>query len=134
MLSRLLDRTSRFCALADSAAASWSRAAYPLEKGDRVYAKYAGFDYATLGTRSGAHFVVVVYGTLSAAYDRKARAVEYGVGAHQAKALRGCQPRKSPATCSLTSHTYAVPSPQPEPSTPPSGVQSTAGSDHCQAG
>jgi predicted N-acyltransferase len=65
-----------------------------LEKGDRVYAKYAGFDYDTLGTRSGAHFVVVVYGTLSAAYDRKARTVEYGVGAHQAKALRGCQPRE----------------------------------------
>lgn len=30
-----------------------------LEKGDRLYAKYAGFDYDTLGTRSGAYFAVV---------------------------------------------------------------------------
>lgn len=65
-----------------------------LEKSARVYAKYAGFDYDTLGTRSGAHFVVVVYGTLRAAYDRKSHAVEYGVGAHQAKALRGCKSRE----------------------------------------
>jgi hypothetical protein len=64
-----------------------------IEKGDRVYAKYAGFDYSTLGTRSGAHFAVVMYGTLAAAYERKARAIEYGIGVHRAKALRGCQPR-----------------------------------------
>ncbi len=64
-----------------------------LEKGDRLYAKYAGFDYDTLGTRSGAYFAVVMYGTLAAAYDRKARDVEYGIGGHRAKALRGCQPR-----------------------------------------
>jgi hypothetical protein len=64
-----------------------------LEKGDRIYAKYAGFDYDVLGTRSGAYFAVVMYGTLAAAYDRKARVVEYGIGGHRAKALRGCQPR-----------------------------------------
>jgi hypothetical protein len=64
-----------------------------LEKGDRVYAKYAGFDYDALGTRSGAYFAVVMYGTLAAAYDCKARIVEYGIGGHRAKALRGCQPR-----------------------------------------
>lgn len=64
-----------------------------LEKGDRIYAKYAGFDYDALGARSGAHFTVVIYGTLAAAYDRKARVVEYGIGAHRAKALRGCRPR-----------------------------------------
>ena len=64
-----------------------------LEKGDRLYAKYAGFDYDTLGTRSGAYFAVVMYGTLAAAYDRKARVVEYGIGGHRAKALRGCHPR-----------------------------------------
>jgi Peptidogalycan biosysnthesis/recognition len=64
-----------------------------LEKGDRLYAKYAGFDYDTLGTRSGAYFAVVMYGTLAVAYDRKARVVEYGIGGHRAKALRGCHPR-----------------------------------------
>ncbi|MGE5291998.1 MAG: peptidogalycan biosysnthesis protein [Micromonosporaceae bacterium] len=62
-------------------------------KAGRVYAKFAGFDYDALGAHSGAYFAVVMYGTLTAAYDHKARAVEYGVGAHQAKALRGCQPR-----------------------------------------
>lgn len=64
-----------------------------LEKGTSLYAKYAGFDYATLGTRSGAYFAVVMYGTLAAAYDRKARVVEYGIGGHRAKTLRGCQSR-----------------------------------------
>jgi uncharacterized protein len=64
-----------------------------LEKGDRLYAKYAGFDYDALGTRSGVYFAVVMYGTLAAAYDRKAHVVEYGIGGHRAKALRGCQPR-----------------------------------------
>ncbi len=64
-----------------------------IEKGKRVYAKYAGFDYGTLGTRSGAHFAVVMYGTLTAAYERKAGIIEYGVGAHRTKALRGCKPR-----------------------------------------
>ena len=34
-----------------------------------------------------------MYGTLAAAYDRKARVVEYGIGGHRAKALRGCHPR-----------------------------------------
>ena len=64
-----------------------------LEKGDRLYAKYAGFDYDILGTRSGAYFAVVMCGTLAAAYDRKAHVVEYGIGGHRAKALRGCHPR-----------------------------------------
>lgn len=64
-----------------------------VEKGDRVYVKHGGFDYHALGTRSGAHFAVVMYGTLAAAFDRKARLVEYGIGAHQTKTLRGCQSR-----------------------------------------
>jgi hypothetical protein len=64
-----------------------------VEKAGRIYAKHAGFDYDTLGTRSGAHFAVVIYATLAAAYDRRAHIIEYGIGAHQAKALRGCQPR-----------------------------------------
>lgn len=64
-----------------------------LEKAGRVYAKYAGFDYGTLGTRSGAYFAVVMYGTIAAAHSRKARVIEFGVGAHQAKALRGCRSR-----------------------------------------
>lgn len=64
-----------------------------VEKAGRVYAKHAGFDYDTLGTRSGAYFAVVVYGTIAAAYNRNARVIEFGAGAHQAKTLRGCQPR-----------------------------------------
>ena len=42
-----------------------------------------------------------MYGTLAAAYDRKTRVVEYGIGGHRAKALRGCQPRDV-TSCLLT--------------------------------
>jgi predicted N-acyltransferase len=62
-------------------------------KGDRVYPKYAGFAYDRLGERSGAYFSVVLHAVIDAAYQRGYRAVEFGVGAHQAKALRGCASR-----------------------------------------
>jgi hypothetical protein len=52
-----------------------------------------------LGSRSrlaaaarGAYLAVVMFGTLAAAYDRKARVVEYAISGHRAKALRGCHP------------------------------------------
>jgi len=62
-------------------------------KGDRVYAKYTGVAYDLLGERSGAYFTVVLHAVIDAAYRRGYRAVEFGVGAHQAKALRGCASR-----------------------------------------
>jgi predicted N-acyltransferase len=62
-------------------------------KGDRVYPKYTGFAYELLGERSGAYFTVVLHAVIDAAYQRGFKAVEFGVGAHHAKALRGCAAR-----------------------------------------
>jgi hypothetical protein len=93
VLARLLDLGVHLVAVGGFRDGQLVACCVSLEKGDRLYPKYAGFDYDTLGTRSGAYFAVVMYGTLAAAYDRKDRVVEYGIGAHQAKALRGCQPR-----------------------------------------
>ena len=93
VLARLLDADVPLLAVGGFHDGRLIACCVSLEKGDRVYAKYAGFDYEVLGTRSGAYFAVVMYGTLAAAYDRKARIVEYGIGGHRAKALRGCQPR-----------------------------------------
>jgi Acetyltransferase (GNAT) domain len=64
-----------------------------LRKRDRLYAKYAGFDYDILGTRSGLYAPVVIWATLAAAYQTGCSAVEFGVGAHQAKIIRGCLSR-----------------------------------------
>ncbi len=65
-----------------------------LRKRDRLYAKYAGFDYDILGTRSGVYAPVVIWATLAAAYQTSCSAVEFGVGAHQAKIMRGCLSRR----------------------------------------
>lgn len=64
-----------------------------IAKNGRLYAKYAGIDYHTLGTRSSVYFAVVVHATAQAAYRHGHTSVEYGVGAHQAKILRGCHSR-----------------------------------------
>jgi hypothetical protein len=64
-----------------------------LRKHDRLYAKYAGFDYDILGARSGVYAPVAIWGTLAAAYQTGCSAVEFGVGSHQAKVIRGCLSR-----------------------------------------
>ncbi|GAA3850894.1 hypothetical protein GCM10022243_15890 [Saccharothrix violaceirubra] len=64
-----------------------------IRKGDRLFLKWAGFDYAVLGDRSGVYFGLVLDAPVREAYDEGLRFVEYGAGAHQAKALRGCAPR-----------------------------------------
>lgn len=93
VLARLLDREVPLRCVGGFRHGQLVACCVSVEKAGRIYAKHAGFDYPTLGTRSGALFAVVIYGTLAAAYDRRARVIEYGIGAHQAKALRGCQPR-----------------------------------------
>jgi predicted N-acyltransferase len=62
-------------------------------KGDRVYAKYSGVAEDLLGARSGAYFTVVLHAVIDAAYRRGYKGVEFGVGSHQAKVLRGCASR-----------------------------------------
>lgn len=74
-------------------------------KAERLYARYAGFDYDRLGQRSGAYFAVVMHATIAAAYQHGYTQLEYGIGAHQAKALRGCASRP------VTSHLLVVDDP-----------------------
>jgi hypothetical protein len=65
-----------------------------IAKDGRLYAKYAGFDYERVGTRSGLYPAVVLWATVEAAYELGCRAVEFGVGAHEAKRIRGCASRE----------------------------------------
>jgi hypothetical protein len=64
-----------------------------IRKQHRVFAKWAGFDYAAIGERSGVYFALVLDAPVRDAYAEGLRTVEFGAGAHQAKALRGCTPR-----------------------------------------
>jgi len=65
-----------------------------IRKGRRLFIKWAGFDYAALGDRSGVYFALTLDAPMREAYAEGLRFVECGAGAHQAKALRGCQPRQ----------------------------------------
>jgi predicted N-acyltransferase len=65
-----------------------------LRKGDRLLPKWAGFDYAAIGERSGIYFSMVLNAPVRDAYAEGLRWVEFGAGAHEAKTLRGCGSRK----------------------------------------
>ena len=64
-----------------------------IRQGDALLMKWAGFDYAALGERSGLYFELGLDRPLADAYDEGLAAIEYGPGADQAKRLRGAQPR-----------------------------------------
>ncbi len=64
-----------------------------ITKDHRLFVKWAGFDYAAVGERSGIYFAMVLDAPVRDAYAAGLRTVEFGAGAHQAKALRGCTPR-----------------------------------------
>jgi hypothetical protein len=64
-----------------------------IRKMHRLFPKWAGFDYAAIGERSGIYFALVLDAPVRDAYAEGLRTVEFGAGAHQAKALRGCTPR-----------------------------------------
>lgn len=64
-----------------------------IRKNHRLYVKWPGFDYAAIGERSGVYFALVLEAPVRDAYAEGLRTVEFGAGAHRAKALRGAQPR-----------------------------------------
>ena len=64
-----------------------------IAKDHRLFVKWAGFDYAAVGERSGIYFALVLDATVRDAYAEGLRTVEFGAGAHRAKTLRGCTPR-----------------------------------------
>lgn len=73
-----------------------------VSKNHRLFPKWAGFDYAAIGERSGIYFALVLDAPVKDAYAEGLRTVEFGAGAHQAKALRGCTPRKVTTTLVLS--------------------------------
>lgn len=64
-----------------------------ISKDHRLFVKWAGFDYGVVGERSGIYFAMVLNAPVRDAYAEDLRTVEFGAGAHQAKALRGCTTR-----------------------------------------
>lgn len=67
--------------------------AVTIRQGTRLVVKWAGFDYAALGERSGLYFPMVLDRPLQDAFSEGLEFVEGGPGADQAKRLRGYQPR-----------------------------------------
>jgi hypothetical protein len=68
-------------------------ASVALRKQRRVFVKWAGFDYAVPGQRSGLYFSFAFDLSLRDAYAAGAKHMEVGAGAHQAKTLRGAVSR-----------------------------------------
>lgn len=62
-------------------------------QGERLFLKWAGFDYDAVGERSGLYFELTFDRPLRDAYAEGLAAMESGPGADQAKRLRGCRPR-----------------------------------------
>lgn len=72
-----------------------------LAKEQRLFPKWAGFDYQRLGDRSGVYFEMVLNAPVRDACAEGFRGVEFGAGAHQAKTLRGCRSRRVSTTLVL---------------------------------
>ncbi len=64
-----------------------------VRQGGRLIVKWAGFDYETLGDRSGLYFSLIVNRPLKDAYAEGLDSLEIGPGVDKAKRLRGAQPR-----------------------------------------
>ncbi len=65
-----------------------------IRKNHRLFVKWPGFDYAALGERSGVYFALVLDAPVRDACAEGLRTVEFGAGAHRAKALRGALRRE----------------------------------------
>lgn len=64
-----------------------------IRQGDRLFLKWAGFDYAAIGERSGLYFALVMDAPFRDAHLEGLGSVEFGPGADEAKRLRGCSQR-----------------------------------------
>lgn len=65
-----------------------------VRQGNRLFVKWAGFDYEALGERSGIYFEIVLDRPLRDAYAEGVTSIEAGPGADEAKRLRGFKPRQ----------------------------------------
>jgi hypothetical protein len=93
VLTALLDQGADVRAYLGHKEGSLVATCVALRKGHRLFPKWAGFDYAAVGERSGIYFALVLDAPVRDAYAEGLRTVEFGAGAHRAKALRGCIPR-----------------------------------------
>ncbi len=57
-----------------------------IHKNHRLFIKWVGFDYAAIGERSGIYFALVMNAPVRDACSEGLRTVEFGAGAHEAKA------------------------------------------------
>lgn len=71
-------------------------------KHDRIYIKSVGFDYAALGERSSVYFVLMFDLPVADAYAEGVRQVEFGMGSHEAKVVRGCESRNMSSAFIMT--------------------------------
>ncbi|BCJ68077.1 GNAT family N-acetyltransferase [Polymorphospora rubra] len=94
MLAELLDAGADLRAYTGSLDGELVASCVVIRKGHRLLTKWAGFDYARLGERSGLYFPLVLNAPVRDAYREGLRQVEFGAGAHQAKVLRGCSSRR----------------------------------------
>jgi uncharacterized protein len=93
LLSGLLDAGVDVRAYLGSVKGQLVASCVALRKADRLIPKWAGFDYAAIGERSGAYFSLVLNAPVRDGYAEGLRWVEFGPGAHEAKTLRGCRSR-----------------------------------------
>ncbi len=94
LLSGLLDAGADVRAYLGSRDGQVVASCVVLRKGNQLLPKWAGFDYAAIGDRSGIYFAMVLNAPVRDAYAEGLRRVEFGAGAHEAKTLRGCQSRE----------------------------------------
>jgi hypothetical protein len=93
MLTALLDAQADVRAYLGTKDGALVATCVVIRKHHRLFPKWAGFDYAAIGERSGIYFALVLDAPVRDAYAEGLRTVEFGAGAHQAKMLRGCTPR-----------------------------------------
>lgn len=93
LLTALLDSGADVRAYLGHAGGALVASCVTIRKNHRLHVKWPGFDYAAIGERSGVYFALVLDAPVRDAYAEGLRTVEFGAGAHQAKALRGARPR-----------------------------------------
>lgn len=64
-----------------------------IRKADQIYIKWVGFDYEALGEHRGVYFTLMFESPVRDAFTDGVRAVEFGMGSHEAKVQRNCESR-----------------------------------------
>lgn len=65
-----------------------------IPKGNRLFIKWVGFDYAALPDDNGLYFTMMFDEPVRRAFADGMRFIEFGMGSHEAKAKRNCESRR----------------------------------------